>query len=76
MARDHHGMTEAEAMDLCRDSPYVTRLVEEFHEDGKTNIVTKYEQGSDLVNMIKQRGSKKFGEKEARSLFRQMALGL
>lgn len=52
LACDNHGMTEAEAMTRCLDSPYVARLVEEFEEDDSTYLLLKHEKGSDLINYM------------------------
>ena len=63
-------------MNRCRASPHVAHFVEEFQEADFTYLVTKYEQGSDLIDYMERRGSARFEEQEARGLVEKIALGL
>ena len=43
---------EAEALELCQESLFVSRLVETFTEDGMTYIVTKFVPSCDLLTYM------------------------
>lgn len=72
----HHSMTEAEAMYECRESPHVAQFVEEFEEGRNTHLVIKYEKGADLISLLETQGLTCLGEKQAKTIVKQVALGL
>ena len=51
-------------------------LLDEFCEGDKTYIVTRYYQGGDLYEYIKNMGNREFSEDKARHIFAQLAQGV
>ena len=46
-------ISEGSAMSCCQKSYNILRLVDEFEVKGQTYLVTKYAQGGDLLNYLK-----------------------
>ena len=41
---------------LCKQSPYIIPLIDEFTHEDKVYIVTKYARGGNLLNYLNGRG--------------------
>ena len=52
------------------------QLVEEFQQEGQTFIVTKFQQGGDLLSYLKRLGVNSLPEYRARHIFAQLAKGV
>ena len=69
-------ISESEAIYRCHRSRSVIKLVEEFQQEGQTFIVTKFEQGGDLLSYLERLGVNKLPEDKARHIFVQLAKGV
>ena len=69
-------ISESQALYRCNGSENVAQLVEEFQQEGQTFIVTKFEQGGDLLSYLERLGVNKLPEDKARHIFVQLAKGV
>ena len=66
----YHGISEADAMTLCKTSNYVLSLVDQFAFDDMTYIVTKLAKGGNLLDHVESLSdSGQIEEQSIRSLF-------
>ena len=61
-----NGISEVEALHLCRHSKNVNRFVESFTCGDQIFIITKYCKGGNLLSYMEARGVNKLSEVDAR----------
>ena len=71
-----HQISEADAMRLCQNNAHVVTLVDEFEQDDKIYLATKYVQGGDLLCFMKSLGANALSENLTRTIISQVAKGL
>ena len=69
-------ISESQALYRCNGSENVAQLVEEFQQEGQTFIVTKFQQGGNLLSYLESLGVNLLPEDKARHIFAQIAKGI